>query len=529
MSVKDEIIQIGITASDAEEVRAKHSRDASVFSLIPEAVAYPHTIDDIKKLVRFAKQKTDGGTPVSLTPRAGGTDMSGGPLSKSVVVSMEQFQHDVEVDTETKSAYVEMGTMYRDLEKETIKHGLLLGSYTSSKDLCGVAGMIGNNASGEKSIRHGATIDNVIALRAVVEDGNEYEFGPLTKAQFDQKQIGDTFEASLYRTVASLLSEKADAVASLVRPVPKAASGYRIERVYDQKSGQYNLSKLFVGSQGTLGIITRAHLRLIEKSAHERLIVAAVKDLSQLSDILTTIMSNEPEGVETFDINTFEVAREFLPTETARVAPIIEGAGLLILAQFAEESAEATDHRAHACADMLTKKGYAVTYVEDPLLRDSAWKIRRSSFGVMRDHVEGTFHAVPCIEDVIVPVARFTEFIPELLTILQSRDIRYGFHGHIGDGALRIIPVFDMADPDTPERIVELCRNVFELVMRLGGNMSADHSDGIIRTPFLPEFYAPAQPLFEAIKHAFDPSNIFNPGKKVGGTFTALEEGIIRG
>jgi FAD/FMN-containing dehydrogenase len=128
-----------------------------------------------------------------------------------------------------------------------------------------------------------------------------------------------------------------------------------------------------------------------------------------------------------------------------------------------------------------------------------------------------------------VPIEKFDELVPQLMHILQERNVTYGYHGHIGDGALRIIPVFDMALPETPGRIIELCEVTFELVARLGGHMSADHGDGVIRTPFIANFYGPKTfALFTAVKNAFDPNNIFNPGKKIGGTKADIETYIIR-
>ena len=519
----------GVVASgDAETITAV-SRDASAFIVTPQAVAFPKNAAEIGALVRWVSTEHERGQAISLTPRAGGTDMSGGPLTQSIVVSMEQFDASVSIDAEAKTALVSMGAMYRDLEKEATAHGLLFGAYTSSKDICGVAGMIGNNASGEKSVRFGATIDNTNRIWAVLSDGTEYEFGPLSREEFNRKQEGDSTEAKLYQSINEMLAQSPDSIASLKGAAPKCASGYRLERIYNTSSDSYNLAKLFVGSQGTLGIITKAEMALVSQSAYERLIVASVSDLSQLTDILQTVMAHSPEGVETFDIHTFERAKEFLPEETAVVAPVIADAGLVILGQFAGDEKEAVDQSAQAAADALIQKGCRVSYVDDARMHRSIWKIRRSSYGVFRDHKEGTKHAVPCIEDIIVPIARFGDFIPRLIAILAERDIAYGFHGHIGDGALRIIPVLDMADLKTPERIVDLMRAVFALVKELGGNMSADHSDGIIRTPFLAEFYPPeVMTLFGQVKHIFDPLNIFNPGKKIGGTIAAITDHLIR-
>jgi FAD/FMN-containing dehydrogenase len=180
---------------------------------------------------------------------------------------------------------------------------------------------------------------------------------------------------------------------------------------------------------------------------------------------------------------------------------------------------------ADACRGALEKKGYIVRHVTKQEDSTSIWEVRRNSFLLMRDHNPPGYKAVPCIEDVIVPIDGLTSFIKQLHTILKKRGINYGFHGHIGDGSLRIVPVFKLDSPDLFDNIRGLMFDVFAVVKQLKGNMSADHSDGIIRSPFLKEFYGTElYHVFETIKQQFDPLNILNPGKKIGATQKQIED-----
>lgn len=544
-----------IEYSEDEDIRSDHSRDASIFTMTPQIVIYPRNSGEIGVVLRAIKP------PLSVTPRAGGTCMTGSPLTESVQLNLTKHMSYIEVDPASKSAIVEMGAMYRDLEHKTMEHNLFFASYTSSKDICGVGGMIGNNASGEKSVRYGATIDNVYSLKAVLHDGFEYEFGEISADEFEKKMSLETLEGDVYRAVHKELQGHTRAIESLYKnhPVKKCASGYRIDRVHDAAKNTYNLASLFIGSQSTLGIITEAKIKLTEKQKYRKMIFMGIKTMSELPVILKTIMSHDPESVETFDIHTFERAKTFYPEHTNRIEQFVKGkkssvldAGfnLFVLAEFASNDEGIVKMQADkviedlnllrdlrvfevGCNNAENSEGLQTrdcvnTNVDTDAVYESIWKIRRTSFSVMRDFKDGTKHAVPCIEDVIVPIAKFDVFIPSLVEILNMQNIFFGYHGHIGDGSLRIIPVFDLADPDVVSKIDALCDAVFSLIKSLGGNMSADHSDGIIRTPYLREFYGDEiYNIFVAIKHTFDPENIFNPNKKIDGTLEDVKKFMI--
>ncbi len=246
--------------------------------------------------------------------------------------------------------------------------------------------------------------------------------------------------------------------------------------------------------------------------------------------ILQTVMKHNPEGVETFDINTYNRAKLHMPADTDLIAHAVhESTGSLILAQFAEATQAETDAQAKKCMDELSSHKISFEYIEDPEIAAAAWRIRRVGYSVMRDYNEAGYKAVPCIEDIIVPIEHFDVFIEELVEVMKRHSIKYGYHGHIGDGALRIIPVFNFNDPEVANKIISFTREVFALVKKVRGNMSADHSDGIIRSPFLQEFYG--SEIYEAfvkIKNLYDPEGIFNPHKKVDATEDHIHKWLDR-
>ncbi len=496
---------------NSNEVLAEHSTDASVFKVEPLAVLYPKNASDIAVVVKKLQEMKESGEDVSLSVRAGGTCMTGGSLHPGYILNLTRYMNRIEIDPSTQTATVQMGAYFRDIETEAAKHGLMFPAYPSSKMICGIGGMIGNNASGEKSLRHGATSDNTLALKVVLADGTFMDTSPspLTRLSSHTKLEEDLIH--LFDEFGSELGSKL----SLVR---KASSGYRLDRIVHDHL--LDLTPLFVGSQGTLGIVTEAKLQLVPIPTYTRLLLISIDSLHDLPETLQEILRHDPECVETFDVNTFDRAKIYLAPDASRIDfCFTQSTHALVLAQFNESTQEETDARAHECNEALEKFSSRVTYVEDKLLFDAAWNIRRHAFSLMRDNNEEGFRAVPCIEDSIVPLPVFGVFVERLMAIIDSYKLSYAYHGHIGEGALRIIPIFDMREDDVAETIISFSREVISLLNEIGGNMSADHSDGIIRSPFLQEFYGENMfDVFHTIKELFDPLHILNPYKKTGGT-----------
>ena len=493
---------------------AAYAKDVSVFKKIPEAVAYPRNTNEVVALVKEVQALRATNNKASLTVRAGGTCMSGGPLSDSYILDMTKYMTGIIVDPVQKTATVEMGVYFRDLEAAAAKHGLMFAPYPSSRLICGIGGMIGNNASGEKSIRYGATGDNIISLEVVLADGTVSQ---VTSSRLDE--VADERELA----VLALAKEYTKKLTMASGEVRKSASGYKLEKTLVDDT--FSAVPLFAGAQGTLGIITKAVLRLVPIPEHLSLLVVSASKLEDIPIIVSEIHKHNPEAIETLDKNTFARAKQYLKNQAEIMAPyVLPDAELFILAEFSEASKEETEARARACSEALLQAGYVVRIVTDPSHFASIWEVRRNSFLLMRDHNEPGFAAVPCIEDVIVPVPKLAEFVGELHKILDRRGIQYGFHGHIGEGSLRIVPIFDTRKDTLFTDITGLMTEVFAVIKRLKGNISADHSDGIIRSPFLREFYGEdLYQVFVRIKELYDPSGLMNPGKKINVAKTDIE------
>ncbi len=496
----------------------EHSRDVSVFQIVPRAVCYPKSALDIQSILAEHPEET-------FTVRVGGTCMSGGSLTDGMVFNMSKYMNAIKIDPEKMIAEVECGAMLKSVLDQAAEFELMFAPYPSSRDICGVGGVIGNNASGEKSIRLGATIDNILGLEVVLADGTIIRTGAMESTG---ESMGSMIrQASLKHELIKLRQKAGEELVERIGNVRKSASGYRLEK-FDGS----DLTPLFVGAQGTLGIATRALLKLVPIPKHLKLVVISIDAISELPFILKTVTRYNPEAVETFDINTFTYAKSQMPIDTAFCDRFFAGGnvGLVVLVELSEETEELTEARALDLCSILVQSGIRVETVGDKLIYQAIWNVRRHSFAIMRDCNIAGHHAVPCIEDVIVPISEFDKFIPALITILESYGIKYGFHGHIGEGSLRIVPVIDFqrSKEEVSSEIINLSREVFILIESLHGNISADHSDGIIRSPFVKEFYGDRiYGIFVQVKDLFDPKCKLNKGKKVRAGFDSIKKYLV--
>ena len=470
--------------------------------------------------------------------------MTGGPLSSSIVLSFTKYMNQVEVGE--NEAVTEPGTFYRDFEKATkAKGGYILPSYPASREIAALGGIIGNNAGGELSLSYGKTDRYVKELEVVLGDGSLTTFRALTKPELEEKKKLRTLEGSIYRGIHELIEKNRDALAAARPKVSKNSAGYALWDV-ERDDGTFDLTKLIVGSQGTLAIVTSARLSLMRPKPERAMLVVFLSDLTILPDIVHRLLRLSPESFESYDDHTFRLAVRFLPQilgqmgllESIRLGfaflpeiGMVLGSGvpkLVLLAEFAEHSDGEALRKAEEAKRALADLGVAMRIAKDERAAEKYWKVRRESFALLRKNLRGLY-ASPFIDDFVVDPDTYPRFLPELISLLEKSGILYTIAGHVGNGNFHIIPLMDLSRPEDRRIILELTPKVYELVIRYGGTTTGEHNDGIIRTPYLKmKFGEKMTELFGETKHLFDPLNVLNPGKKVGGTFEDIERFMIR-
>lgn len=517
----------------ADEATLKlYSHDASLFEVSPRLVVFPKVSKDIQNLVHSVTRLNSQGEHLSLTARAGGTDMSGGPLSESVVVEFDRYlNHLKEIGEDF--AVTEPGVYYRDFEKETLKHNLLLPSFPASREICTVGGMVANNSGGEKTLTYGKTEDYLEEVKMILSDGEEHSFQKLNLGELEAVKNKNGFEGQIYRRLFDLINNNYDLLQSAKPKVSKNSAGYYLWNVYDKEKGTFDLTKLLVGSQGTLGIITEFKVRLVTPKPHSQLLVIFLKDLKLLAKVVNHVLKFRPESFESYDDHTLKVAVKLFPELAAKLKGNILSLGLeflpeffmllsggvpklVLLAEFTGDSIEEAKAKAREAQLSLKEFNLPTRLVVSKREAQKYWVIRRESFNLLRKHVRG-MRTAPFIDDIIVRPEELPEFLPELYGILNQYPILYTIAGHAGDGNFHIIPLMNMSDPKSLRIIKELGPRVYRLIFKYHGSITAEHNDGLIRSPYLKEFYGDrVYELFEETKRIFDPQNIFNPGKKVG-------------
>jgi FAD/FMN-containing dehydrogenase len=537
MDIKTELEKIFKGDLDTtEETREFYSHDASLFELKPQVVGFPKDADDIKSVVRFVAEHKAEHPELSITPRSRGTDMSGGAIGESILLDISKYMNNLRVVTPTM-AHVQPGMLFREFDVKTVEQGSILPSYPASRDLASVGGMVNNNSGGEKSLEYGKTDNFVTELSVVLSDGNEYVVKPMNRDELNAKMGQDDFEGHLYRQTFELLDKHYDEIKAAAPKVSKDSTGYHLWNVWNRDTGVFDLTKLFVGAQGTLGIVTDVKVNLVPKPAHSGTLVCYMRDIDELGEVVPAVLAHNPATFESFDDNTLwlsfkfffaflsrlglwtwmKLAVQLIPDGVVLVRGIPQ---LILLIEFTGSSVEEVSHKIHTAKKDLSRFNF--TYMEEDDTEAKSrkfWLMRRESFNLLRSKVKDK-HTAPFIDDFIVPPVHLAEFLPQLRVIIKKYNLLATVAGHMGDGNFHVIPLMKIEDPNERAKLEPAMKEVNNLVIKYGGSVSGEHNDGMIRGPWLEQMYSPSVlGYMREVKSLYDPQNIFNPKKKTDATW----------
>jgi FAD/FMN-containing dehydrogenase/Fe-S oxidoreductase len=493
-----------------------YSVDASIYKVVPKAVVTAETEDDIAASVAYA---VAAGVPV--TPRAAGTNLTGSAVGEGIILDCGRMNRILELNVAERWVRVQPGLHLTEFNKKLEPHGLMFGPDPSSRDMCKLGGMLANNSAGPHTLRYGSVKDNVHAMRIhlttgawlaaeVLADGD-----PATSALL-------TAHPPLAETLA-LVRKHADLIRSRKPKVSKNSTGYNLFGLLDGlDQGVVDLPKLFVGSEGTLGVISEATLKLVEKPTATATALIHFKHLEDVGQAVFDLLPLTPMALEVMDANTLNLigrAAHGVPADAAAT----------LLAEFdGDPSAVGTDLKSvplHAILDRVKAICRQYRLCQDPTIavekehQEQLWKARNALYPTLYRY-DAKKKPINYVDDVVVPADRIAELVQYLSSFFKHQDVNVAIFGHIGNGNAHIVPLLDVSDKHDFEAMVAGYHEIHQTVVtRFGGSICGEHGDGRVRAEFVPKYFGEElYALFKQVKAAFDPRTVLNPGVKISTT-----------
>jgi FAD/FMN-containing dehydrogenase len=512
------------------DARRYFATDGSILSVQPAVIVYPRSENDVRKVCRFTWQLAERGRVIPITARGAGTDQAGAALGSGIILALPAHMHRIlELDDKSGVVVVEPGTNYGKLQQALHTHERFLPPYPPSLEYSTIGGAVANNASGEKSVKYGSTRDFVKSLRVVLANGEVIETSRLSKRDLNKKLGLATYEGEIYRAMDALLEENQAVLDKISLSVTKNSAGYFLEDI-KRRDGSIDLTPLFVGSQGTLGVITEITMETEQFNPISTLLMAHFDDIEKLQAAVLELrdLSDMPSAIEMVDGQLLSVVDRINPNLLKDIItkPLAKAT---LLVEFDNPSERLQKKLAKKARKILERLATGVQIETEPLRQEQLWKVRQASSTVIAQS-EGGGRALPIIEDGVVPPERLREYIEGIYQMFERNHLQAAIWGHAGDGNLHMQPVLDLAQVGDRQRAFRLLDEYYNLVISLGGTTSGGNGDGRLRAPYLQKLYGPeAYGLFAKVKQIFDPYGTLNPGVKMNGNMEAVKQQLRAG
>src|SRR3989344_597741 len=404
MTLREDLARIvkGDVSDDAETLKT-YSRDTSIFERTPSVVVFPRNARDVSAAVEYVHEAKTRGENISIAPRSAGTDMTGGPLTNSIALVFSKYMdrmgeigRDPDTSGETGFAEAEPGVYYRDFEKATLAaQGMIMPSYPASRGICAIGGMVANNSGGELTLHYGKTERYVRELEVVLSDGERVVMHPLFPPELAKKESQKDFEGTIYRSIHALIDAHQEEIEAARPNVTKNSAGYALWNVVDKEHGTFDLTQLVCGSQGTLGIVTKAKLGLVKTKEHRAMLVVFLSDIGILPEIVRRVLAYDPESFESYDDQTFKLAVRFIPQIIGQFGImqmiklgvafipemwlVVTGGvpKLVLMAEFAEDTMAEALEKAEDARDALDGLAVRTKIARSEAAPKKYWTIRR--------------------------------------------------------------------------------------------------------------------------------------------------------
>ena len=487
-----------------------YSVDASIYEIEPIAIVLPKDKNDVINAVKIAKTH---GIPV--TARGAATGITGSCLGRALIIDTTKYlNHILEVNPSKGYAICEPGVIQDQLNEELGKQGYRLGPDTSTGNRATIGGMLGNNAAGSRSLKFGCMVDHVLEVELVLASGELISFAEVDEQTWKHKRGLLNTEGKIYREIHEIRQKYSQEIANRYPNIPRRVSGYNLNELI--KPQPLNISKLIVGSEGTLGIATEIKVNICPKLKATSLCVLHFNNMIQGMHSIEAILQYHPIAVEMIDRNIIAMGR-LAPKMKDKLDWLIGDPESVFIVEFEGENLDHAEQKSTAFADAMKQKniGYAAVCLSNPSIMSHVWEVRKSGLTLLLSK-RSYQRAVAFIEDVTVAPERLPAFMDDFCYYLEQQGKTAGIYGHVGSGCMHIRPYMDMRKEEELEKMEKILLDVSNLLLKHQGALSGEHGDGLVRSWLTKKMFG--EKLYQAfvdLKKAFDPDNKMNPGKIV--------------
>jgi FAD/FMN-containing dehydrogenase/Fe-S oxidoreductase len=484
--------------------RVLYSSDASIYQIEPLAVVLPDGLEDIQQVVRYALERQ-----ISVIPRGGGSGLAGESLGRGIVLDFSRYMNRIlRVDADSNEVSVEVGVVYDQLNRELGLFGKMLGPDPASGDRATIGGMIGNNSTGAHSICYGYIARHIRKLEIVSSEGE--------KVAMPSGGTG----AAWSRQVGELLRGNREELERVRPRTDRNRSGYNVYPVLDglgadRGNGGENLCQLIAGSEGTLAVVTETTLGLVDLPRAKGLLQVNFDSLGKMARAVPELLRAAPSACELMDGTLLEMARQAYPEYYEELPGGVAASLLVEFYGETESEVEEKLARGRLIAEQLPPSASSIGSKEilDPALQNRVWEARKTATPLLfRNKIAA--QPTPVIEDVAVAPDQLGEYLEGLEEITKRLKVPVAYYAHAGHGALHPRPFLNLHEKEDVKKLRQLADEVFNLAWKLGGTISTEHGEGLVRVSFIEKQYGPeVYNIFRQIKKIFDPAGILNPGK----------------
>jgi FAD/FMN-containing dehydrogenase/Fe-S oxidoreductase len=488
--------------------RLMYSTDASMYQMVPVGVVVPRDADDVEATILTAREF---GVPVM--PRGGGTGLAGQTTNHAIVIDFSKYMRNVlEVSPEERWARVQPGIVNNHLSAAVKQHGLMYGPDPVTSQRATIGGGIGNNSCGPHSVIYGKTLDHILEIDTILSDGTRSHFAPVNGQPLEDLMSQDNLEGIIYREVRRLGRDHADEIMRRFPKLLRRVMGYNLDDFMGE--APMNLTRIAVGSEGTLVAVTEAKVNLVPLPRYKGLGVVHFTDLIECMEASVPLLEHSPSAVELIGHMIIDNCKVNAGYSHLLNNFIGDPRELLFVEFYGDSQTEVDSKLAAMKGDMEHRRlGYATMITSDPETQSRWYALRQAGLGLAMG-VKGDAKPLPYVEDTAVSPEQLPEYVRRFEDIVKSYGTEAAYYGHASTGCLHIRPVVNIKDSEGVEKMAAIAEEISDLVLEFGGSLTGEHGDGIVRGVFTEKMFgSELYQAFRELKTAFDPDSIMNPGK----------------